>query len=306
MGKGTFEMTKESIEQLDEIVKVNRANRIQLPDGASVPRIGQGTWHMGDSASRRAEEIAALRLGVELGMDLIDTAEMYGEGRSELLVGEAIKGIRDDVFLVSKVYPHNAGNERLIRSCEESLKRLNTDHLDLYLLHWRGDIPLEVTVEGMEKLVSQGKIARWGVSNLDIDDMKELVNIAGGTHCAMNQVLYHLGSRGIEPELLPWQMSHKIPVMAYSPLAQAGELRKGVIESEAVQEIARAHQATPLQIMLAWTIRDSDIISIPKASTREHIIENAAAASIILSEEERWKLDEAFPIPSWKVPLDMV
>lgn len=172
-------MTKDSIEHLAEIARMNQSNRMLLPDGTSLPRIGQGTWNMGDDNSRREEEIAALRLGVELGMDLIDTAEMYGDGRSELLVGEAIQGIRDQVFLVSKVYPHNAGNEHLIRSCEESLKRLNTDHLDLYLLHWRGDIPLEETVVGMEKLVSQGKIARWGVSNFDVDDMKELLGIAG-------------------------------------------------------------------------------------------------------------------------------
>jgi diketogulonate reductase-like aldo/keto reductase len=299
-------MTKDSIEHLAEITKMNQSNRILLPDGTSLPRIGQGTWNMGDDHSRREEEIAALRLGVELGMDLIDTAEMYGDGRSELLVGEAIQGIRDQVFLVSKVYPHNAGSERLIRSCEESLKRLNTDHLDLYLLHWRGDIPLEETVVGMEKLVSQGKIARWGVSNFDIDDMKELLGIERGTHCATNQILYHLGSRGIETELLPWQRSHKIPVMAYSPLAQAGSLRKGVVESEVVQEIARVHNVTPLQIMLAWTIREEDIITIPKASSREHVIENASAGLITLSEEERWKLDEAFPIPSWKVPLDII
>jgi diketogulonate reductase-like aldo/keto reductase len=298
-------MTSNSIEHLAAIIKVNRANRVLLSDGTSLSRIGQGTWNMGDDASRREEEIAALRLGVELGMNLIDTAEMYGDGRSELLVGDAIKGIRDEVFLVSKVYPHNAGNERLDRSCEASLKRLNTDHLDLYLLHWRGDIPLEETVEGMEKLVSQGKIARWGVSNLDINDMKKLLNIAGGSHCATNQVLYHLGSRGIESELLPWQRSHKIPVMAYSPLAQAGSLRKGVIESEVVQEIARTHNATPFQLMLAWTIREEDVISIPKASSREHVIENAGASLIRLSDEEIWKLDEAFPIPSWKVPLDM-
>ncbi|WP_339316649.1 aldo/keto reductase [Paenibacillus sp. FSL R10-2734] len=299
-------MTKDSIEHLNEIAKMNQSKRILLPDGTSLPRIGQGTWNMGDDASRREEEIAALRLGVELGMDLIDTAEMYGDGRSELLVGEAIKGIRDEVFLVSKVYPHNAGNERLVRSCEESLKRLNTDHLDLYLLHWRGDIPLEETVQGMEKLVSQGKIARWGVSNLDTEDMKELLRIDGGTHCATNQVLYHLGSRGIEAELLPWQKSHKIPVMAYSPLAQAGSLRKGVIESEVVLEIASAHNVTPLQIMLAWTIREEDVITIPKASSRKHVIENAAAGLITLSDEEMWKLDEAFPVPAWKVPLDMI
>lgn len=299
-------MTKDSIEHLTEIARVNRSHRFLLSDGTSIPRIGQGTWYMGDEVSRKEEEVAALRLGVELGMDLIDTAEMYGDGRSEQLVGEAIKGIRDDVFLVSKVYPHHAGIERLARSCEDSLKRLNTDHLDLYLLHWRGDIPLEETVEGMEKLVSQGKIKRWGVSNFDIDDMKELLSIAEGSHCITNQVLYHLGSRGIEPELLPWQSTHKIPVMAYSPLAQAGALRKGVVESEVVQEIARTHNATPLQIMLAWTIRGEDVISIPKASSREHVIENAAAASITLSIEELHKLDEAFPIPSWKVPLDMI
>lgn len=299
-------MNQDSIEHLAKVAKVNRSKRLLLSDGTSIPRIGQGTWNMGNDVSLREQEVAALRLGVELGMDLIDTAEMYGDGRSELLVGDAIKGIRDDVFLVSKVYPHNAGGERLARSCEESLKRLNTDHLDLYLLHWRGDIPIEETVEGMERLVSQGKIARWGVSNFDIDDMKKLISIAEGTHCTTNQVLYHLGSRGIESELLPWQRSHKIPVMAYSPLAQAGTLRKGVRESEVVQEIALAHQATPLQIMLAWTIREKDIITIPKASSREHVIDNAAAGKITLSDEEMWKLDEAFPIPSWKVPLDMI
>lgn len=299
-------MSMSSTEHLAEIVKNNRTNRISLSGGRSLPRIGQGTWNMGEDASRREEEIAALRLGVELGMDLIDTAEMYGDGRSERLVGEAIQGIRDEVFLVSKVYPHNAGNERLIRSCEESLKRLNTDHLDLYLLHWRGDIPLEVTVEGMEKLVSQGKIARWGVSNLDIHDMKELLSMTGGSQCATNQVLYHLGSRGVETELLPWQRSHKIPVMAYSPLAQAGTLRKGVVESEVVQDIARNHEVSPLQIMLAWTIRENEMISIPKASYREHVIANAAAGLIKLSEAEKWRLHDAFPTPAWKVPLDMI
>lgn len=281
-------------------------NRIKLQDGASVPRIGQGTWSMGEAAGNRAEEIAALRLGVELGMNLIDTAEMYGDGRSEELVGEAIRGIRDDVFLVSKVYPHNAGQGQLARSCENSLKRLGTDHLDLYLLHWRGNVPLEETVEGMEALVAAGKIKRWGVSNLDTEDMKELLKIPGGEHCAVNQVLYHLGSRGIEHELLPWERSHKIPVMAYSPLAQAGSLRKGLTENEAVQDIALKHGATPLQIMLAWSIRDGDIIAIPKAASREHVTENAAAGQIRLSDDELQMLDEAFPQPAWRVPLDMI
>lgn len=287
-------------------MNTNISGTITLKDGTAVTKMGQGTWNMGDSTATRDEEIAALRLGVELGMNLIDTAEMYGDGRSEEMVGEAIRGIRDQVFLVSKVHPQNAGLDRITRSCEESLKRLGTDHLDLYLLHWRGKVPLEETVKGMEQLVASGKIARWGVSNLDTADMKELLRIPGGDRCAVNQVLYHLGSRGIEHELLPWQRTHKIPVMAYSPLAQAGTLRKGVTENETVREIAANHGATPLQIMLAWSIREGDIIAIPKASSRKHVTENAAAAKIRLSEEECWKLDDAFPQPAWKVPLDMI
>ncbi|MBW4085553.1 aldo/keto reductase [Paenibacillus sp. S150] len=287
-------------------MNTNTSDVTTLKDGTPVAKIGQGTWNMGESKAARDEEIAALRLGVELGMNLIDTAEMYGEGRSEELVGEAIRGIRDQVFLVSKVYPHNAGLDRLARSCEDSLKRLGTDHLDLYLLHWRGKVPLQETVKGMEELVAAGKIARWGVSNLDTEDMRELLRIPGGDRCAVNQVLYHLGSRGIEHELVPWQRTHKIPVMAYSPLAQAGSLRKGLTENGTVQEIARNHGATPLQILLAWSIREGDVIAIPKASSREHVAENAAAAKIRLSDEECWKLDDAFPQPAWKVPLDMI
>lgn len=284
----------------------NIQNRITLSDGASVPRIGQGTWNMGEEASRRAEEIASLRLGVELGLNLIDTAEMYGDGRSEELVGEAIHGIRDDVFLVSKVYPYNAGKTRLALSCEESLKRLGTDHLDLYLLHWRGKIPLEETVGEMEKLVASGKILRWGVSNLDTEDMQDLLRIPGGNHCAVNQVLYHLGSRGIEYELLPWQQSRNIPVMAYSPLAQAGTLRKGLTENATVKDIASNHGVTPLQIMLAWSIHQDKVIAIPKAGSRQHVAENAEAGNIQLSADDLWRLDEAFPQPSWRVPLDMI
>lgn len=282
------------------------SDKILLPDGVMLPKLGQGTWFMGEHAANRAEEIAALRFGVELGMNLIDTAEMYGDGRSEELVGEAVKGIRDDVFLVSKVYPHNAAGAGLIRSCEASLKRLGTDHLDLYLLHWRGTIPLEETVEGMEALVASGKIARWGVSNFDTPDMQELLRIPGGNHCAVNQVLYHLGSRGIEHELLPWLSGHKIPVMAYSPLAQAGTLRKGLTENETVQRIARDHEATPLQILLAWSIREGNVMAIPKAGTRQHVEENAAAGKLVLTSDELWQLDDAFPQPSWKVPLDMI
>lgn len=282
------------------------SDTILMPDGAVLPRLGLGTWFMGEHAANRAEEIAALRHGVELGMNLIDTAEMYGDGRSEELVGEAVQGIRDKVFLVSKVYPHNAAGAALIRSCEASLKRLGTDHLDLYLLHWRGTIPLEETVQGMEALVASGKIARWGVSNFDTPDMQELLRIPGGNHCAVNQVLYHLGSRGIEHELLPWLSGHKIPVMAYSPLAQAGTLRKGLTENETVQRIARNHEATPLQILLAWSIREADVMAIPKAGTRQHVEENAAAGKLVLTSDELWQLDDAFPQPSWKVPLDMI
>lgn len=188
-----------------------------LPDGTTIPCLGQGTWYMGEKPKRKAEEIKALQLGIELGMKLIDTAEMYGNGDSERLVGEAIKGRRDDVFLVSKVYPHNSGMDKIKIACENSLKRLGTDHLDLYLLHWRGRVPLEETIEGMERLRKEGKILRWGVSNFDTDDMEELWNTPNGSNCSTNQVLYHLGSRGIDFDLLPWQRVHHMPIMAYSP-----------------------------------------------------------------------------------------
>lgn len=295
-----------SDKDIEAIKQKNEKRRIQLPDGTRISRIGQGTWNMGDAPAAREEEIAALRLGVELGLNLIDTAEMYGDGRSEDMIAEAIQGIRDEVFLVSKVYPHNAGKERLAKSCEDSLKRLGTDRLDLYLLHWRGDIPLEETVEEMEKLVEAGKILRWGVSNFDIEDMQELQRIAKGSHCAVNQVLYHLGSRGIENELLPWMTSHKIPVMAYSPLAQAGTLRKGLVDSKVVQEIAAQHGITPLQLLLAWTIREDNLLTVPKASSRQHVLENAAVAAVVLSSDDQFRLDDAFPRPAWQVPLDMI
>lgn len=279
---------------------------VLLPDGTRLPRIGQGTWFIGDHTGRRQEEIRTLRLGVELGLRLIDTAEMYGDGRSEELVGEAIRGIRDQVFLVSKVYPHNAGRGKLAKSCEASLKRLGTDRLDLYLLHWRGSVPLSETVEELEKLVRQGKILRWGVSNLDTSDMKELAAVPGGTGCAVNQVLYHLGSRGIEYDLMPWLQERGIPVMAYCPLAQAGSLRRGLVESDAVAEVAEKHGVKPLQVLLAWSIRNGSTIAIPKASREEHVRENAAAGGLLLTEEDLLLLDGAFPGPKRKVHLDMV
>ncbi|MCM3782603.1 aldo/keto reductase [Neobacillus mesonae] len=283
-----------------------KRNTVKLPDGTVLPAIGQGTWHMGDDPSRKNDEIAALRLGVELGMHVIDTAEMYGEGLSESLVGEAIHGIREEVFLVSKVYPHNAGRQRIITSCEQSLRRLKTDHLDLYLLHWRGEVPLSETVEGMEKLVEDGKIARWGVSNLDTEDMKELLSISKGTNCAMNQVLYHLGSRGIEVDLMPWLAEHQIPVMAYSPLAQGGSLRREILENETVKRIAGKHEVTPIQLMLAWSIRSGSVLSVPKSSKEEHVKQNAAAYEVQLTEKDLKELDTAYPKPNGKVSLDIV
>ncbi|BDG33604.1 aldo/keto reductase [Parageobacillus thermoglucosidasius] len=279
---------------------------VTLPDGTTVPCIGQGTWHMGEKPQEKAKEIKALQLGIELGMKVIDTAEMYGNGASERLVGEAIKGRRDDVFLVSKVYPHNAGLDKISTACENSLKRLGTDYLDLYLLHWRGRIPLEETIEGMERLRKEGKILRWGVSNFDTDDMEELWNTTNGSNCATNQVLYHLGSRGIDFDLLPWHREHHVPIMAYSPLAQGGALRKQLLTDPIVNEIAKKYNVKPLQIALAWTIRTNDVIAIPKAGQEQHVLENAEAAAIELTQEDLKRLDEAFPKPRKKVPLDII
>jgi diketogulonate reductase-like aldo/keto reductase len=279
---------------------------VTLPDGTTVPCIGQGTWHMGEKPQEKAKEIKALQLGIELGMKVIDTAEMYGNGASERLVGEAIKGRRDDVFLVSKVYPHNAGLDKIFTACENSLKRLGTDYLDLYLLHWRGHIPLEETIEGMEKLRKEGKILRWGVSNFDTDDMEELWNTANGSNCAINQVLYHLGSRGIDFDLLPWHREHHVPIMAYSPLAQGGTLRRQLLTDPIVNEIAKKYNVKPLQIALVWTIRTNDVIAIPKAGQEQHVLENAEAAAIELTQEDLNRLDEAFPKPRKKVPLDII
>ncbi|MBW7455566.1 aldo/keto reductase, partial [Paenibacillus sepulcri] len=213
-------MSKANGDDRDLSKKFDAGDGVRLKDGTVLPKLGQGTWHMGDQPSRRKEEIRSLRLGVELGMKMIDTAEMYGDGRSESLIGEAIQGIREQVFLVSKVYPHHAGLKHIARSCDNSLKRLGTDSLDFYLLHWRGNVPLGETIEGMERLKEAGKIRRWGVSNLDTRDMKELLSLENGTECAVNQVLYHLGSRGIEFDLLPHAQNNGIPVMAYCPLAQ--------------------------------------------------------------------------------------
>lgn len=280
--------------------------QVVFPDGKTVPAIGQGTWFMGESAQRRRAEVSALQTGIDLGMTLIDTAEMYADGGAEEVVGEALRGRRDQVYLVSKVYPHNAGGERAIAACERSLKRLKTDYIDLYLLHWRGGIPLTDTVTAMERLQQAGKIGRWGVSNLDTRDMAELWSCRGGSQCQTNQVLYHLASRGIEYDLLPWCQQRQLPVMAYCPLAQAGQLRHDLLAHPAVVQVARQQALTPAQVLLAWVVRQSGVIAIPKASTLAHVKENAVALDVTLSPEQIAILDEAYPAPRHKQPLDVV
>lgn len=278
-----------------------------LPGGGVMPRLGQGTWHMGDDARKRGLEIAALGRGVALGMTHIDSAEMYGDGRAEKLVGEAIKGLdRKELYLVSKVYPHNAGRANIFKSCEKSIARMGCGYLDLYLLHWRGGVPLSETVACMEELVKRGQIRRWGVSNFDLGDMNELYSIKDGKNCAVNQVLFHLGSRGVEYALLPWLRERGIPLVAYCPLAQAGSLRRGLLENRAVTELANARGLTPAQVLLCFVLGTPGVAAIPKASQSEHTALNAACAHIKLTEEERAALDRALPPPARPVPLDIV
>ena len=274
--------------------------KVAFPDGSDVPALGQGTWRMGEDARRREAEIRALRCGIELGMSLIDTAEMYGDGATESLLGEALAGVREQVFLVSKVYPQNAGRGRIERACEASLKRLKTDRLDLYLLHWRGPVPLAETVEGMQALVGAGKIRRWGVSNLDPGDMDALGR-AGGDACATDQVLYNVTERGAEFDLIPQLRRTGVPVMAYSPVVQ-GRLPR----SSALSAVAERHGASPFQVALAWTLRDPGVIAIPKAGDEDHVRENRGAADLQLTAEDLVEIDADFPPPTRRTPLAML
>jgi diketogulonate reductase-like aldo/keto reductase len=263
-----------------------------------VPVLGQGTWYIGDSEQTRTAEIATLRRGVECGMTLIDTAEMYGSGRSENLVGEAIRGLRDRVFVVSKVLPSNASAEGTVRACEASLRRLGTNTLDLYLLHWRGRYPLAETVQAFERLVGQGKIRAWGVSNFDVDDMEELFAVPGGNACAVNQVLYNPEHRGIEFDLLPWCAEHRVRVMAYSPVGQGGHL----LSSPAMRGVVGV---SPAQAALAWCLRQP-LVAIPKASSIKHVEENAAAGGLELESADLAAIDRVYPPPKRKQALDML
>jgi diketogulonate reductase-like aldo/keto reductase len=273
---------------------------IALPDGEGVPALGQGTWRMGEDKSAYANEVAALRLGIELGMTLIDTAEMYGEGGAEEVVADTIEGQRDRVFVVTKVYPHNASRTELPKACERSLKRLRIDTIDLYLLHWRErNTQLEETVETFEKLRSSDKIKCWGVSNFDVDDMEELWSIENGTNCAANQVLYNLENREIESGLLQWSTNNNVPVMAYSPVGRG----RGMVENSLLKKIAKQHDATPAQIALAWVLRQPGVIAIPKASNKKHVRDNARSIDIKLTKEDLAELDREFPPPKSKKPL---
>ncbi|HHZ08517.1 MAG TPA: aldo/keto reductase [Rhizobiales bacterium] len=272
-----------------------------LPSCVAVPVLGQGTWKMGERHDRFAGEVAALRLGIELGMTLIDTAEMYASGGAEEVVGEAIAGRRDGVFLVSKVLPSNASRAATIGACEASLRRLRTERIDLYLLHWRGGVPLGETVEAFETLKASGKIGDWGVSNFDVGDLEELMALPKGGAVAANQVLYHPGSRGIDFDLLPWQRRRGIPVMAYSPLGE-GELAG----DPRLRAVADRHGATAAQVALAWTLRGGGVIAIPKAARETHVRANRAAADIRLTREDLAEIDAAFPPPRRKEPLAMV
>jgi diketogulonate reductase-like aldo/keto reductase len=275
--------------------------QVELPGGERVPALGQGTWYMGEQAGARRAEVAALRRGIELGMTLIDTAEMYGEGGAEIVVGEAVAGRRDEVFIVSKVYPHNASAKGTIAACERSLQRLDTDRIDLYLLHWRGRHPLAETVAAFERLQRDGKIRHWGVSNLDTDDMEELFGVPGGTACAVDQILLNLTRRGPEFDLLPWCRRHAVPVMAYSPIEQ-GRLPA----STELDQVARRHGVDRFTIALAWVLHHPGVIAIPKAGSLAHLEANRRAADLRLDGEDLALLDRAFPPPRRKRPLEML
>jgi diketogulonate reductase-like aldo/keto reductase len=275
--------------------------RVTLPDGESVPAFGQGTWHMGENRRLAVDEEAALKLGIELGIGLIDTAEMYGSGAAEEIVGHAIAGRRDSQFIVSKVLPYNASRKGVVEACERSLKRMNTDRIDLYLLHWRGSVPLAETLAGFDRLQREGKIRHHGVSNFSTEDMQEWVGVAGGETVAANQILYNLSRRGPEWELIPWCRERKVAIMAYTPLEQGR-----ILGNRALQEVAARHRASAAQVALAWLVRRDGIIVIPKATRPEHVRDNRAALDLVLDADDLAALDRAFPPPKGRTALGML
>ena len=266
-----------------------------------MPAFGLGTWRMGESAAKRADEVKALAHGLSLGVTLIDTAEMYGDGEAEAIVADAVGGKRDEVFIVSKVLPNNSSKRGTLAACERSLKRLKTDRIDLYLLHWRGSPPLRETIEAFQALKDGGKILDWGVSNFDIGEMEELAETSGGNQCATNQVLYNLARRGIEFDLMPWCRQRKMPIMAYSPIEQGR-----ILGHAALGEVARRHGATPAQVALAWLLRQDGVIVIPKATALTHVEQDVAALDLKLNADDRAALDRAFPPPKKATSLDML
>ncbi|MCC5890536.1 MAG: aldo/keto reductase [Alkalibacterium sp.] len=280
---------------------------IVFPNNREVLNLGQGTWRMGEDESKRDAEIEALRTGIDKGLNMIDTAEMYADGKAESIVGAAIKPYkREDLFLVSKIYPYNASKERMFDSCEQSLNRMGTDYIDLYLLHWRGDVPLQETIDCFEELKSQGKIRDWGVSNFDLEDMKELLSLKNGKNCQTNQLLYHLASRGIEAVLTDYLKENNIPVMAYCPIiGQEPELRKKVNESAVVNDIAENHGITTIQLLLAFVLQQDNMIAIPKAGSKEHVVQNIEMFDVKLSDNEMTSLNREFPVPDEREPLDV-
>jgi diketogulonate reductase-like aldo/keto reductase len=278
---------------------------LTLPSRRTMPVLGQGTWNMGEDPGAREREIAALRLGLDLGMTLVDTAEMYGEGGAEDVVGAAIAGRRDEVFLVSKAYPHHAGRAELVAACERSLRRLRVDCLDLYLLHWRGRVPLAETLEGFERLRRDGKIRDWGVSNFDTADMRETTGLPGGAQVASNQVLYNLARRGVEWDLLPWCRAHGVPLMAYSPLESSPAEQAALLGRPQIQAVAERHGVTPAQVALAWLLRQDGVVAIPKAVRSEHVRANRAALDLVLEDADLVLLDAGFPAPRAAEPLAM-
>ena len=293
--------TEQYGESTVSIYEYDRMKSISLPCGETVPVLGQGTWKIADDPTKRNEEIAALQYGIDLGATLIDTAEMYGEGAAESLVGEAIIGRRDEVFLVSKVYPHNASSEAMRRSCEASLRRLRVESLDLYLLHWQGSVPMSETIGAFESLQRAGKIRHWGVSNFDIKAMEQLWRTPGGQACQTNQVLYHLAERGIEWNLHPWLRARQMPLMAYSPFDEGRLLR-----APTLQQFGREHGMTAAQVALAWLIEREGIIAIPKTSRRAALKENLEALLRPLSAAQLSELDSLFPPPTRSTPLSMI